>query len=324
MDRAIDLRKKCSHFRILVVGRANAGKTTLLKKVCNSVEDPEIFTPEGEKLDLAVVEGSSERGEHDIENQLIFNSNPQFIFHDSHGFESGSVAEIRKVKDFIAARSATSTLSDQLHAICFIPGIACLQTPIDLCYQPTSSFSRYLGLAKAIPVIAIFTKFDGLINEAYNELRGSGTSIPDAKNDAPERAQTILTSNFIGPLSKTKFRPSDFVQLDDMRMERSSCIELIDKTANALTDDALRLLFVSVQQNNIDLCIYYAVQELLHHTPKNVDTLITDVMAWFPHTWRVSDSLDIFERFIELNDRRFTYVTISCRTVPSTSEPAFI
>ena len=50
MTKAIDLRSKCSHFRILVIGRANSGKTTLLKKVCNSVEDPEIFGPYGEKV----------------------------------------------------------------------------------------------------------------------------------------------------------------------------------------------------------------------------------------------------------------------------------
>ena len=50
MDKAIDLRSKCGHFRILVIGRANSGKTTLLKKVCNSVEDPEIFGPYGEKV----------------------------------------------------------------------------------------------------------------------------------------------------------------------------------------------------------------------------------------------------------------------------------
>ena len=50
MDKAIDLRGRCGHFRILVIGRANAGKTTLLKKVCNSVEDPEIFSPSGKKV----------------------------------------------------------------------------------------------------------------------------------------------------------------------------------------------------------------------------------------------------------------------------------
>jgi len=41
----------------------------------------------------------------------------------------------------------------------------------------------------------------------------------------------------------------------DMRMEDSSCDELIEKTTDVLDDDRLKLLFVSVQQNNIDLCI---------------------------------------------------------------------
>ena len=50
MHKAIDLRSKCRHFRILVIGRANSRKTTLLKKVCNSVEDPEIFDPSGKKV----------------------------------------------------------------------------------------------------------------------------------------------------------------------------------------------------------------------------------------------------------------------------------
>jgi GTPase SAR1 family protein len=52
LDKAIELRSKCEHFRILVIGRANAGKTTLLKKVCDSKVDPEIFSPSGEKVML--------------------------------------------------------------------------------------------------------------------------------------------------------------------------------------------------------------------------------------------------------------------------------
>src|SRR5882762_691134 len=50
MDKAIEYRSKCKHFRTLIIGRANAGKTTLLKKVCNSIENPEIFSPSGEKV----------------------------------------------------------------------------------------------------------------------------------------------------------------------------------------------------------------------------------------------------------------------------------
>jgi len=49
MDGAIDYRSKCKHFCTLIIGRANAGKTTLLKKLCNSIEDPEVFSPSGKK-----------------------------------------------------------------------------------------------------------------------------------------------------------------------------------------------------------------------------------------------------------------------------------
>jgi stage III sporulation protein SpoIIIAA len=40
---AAKLRAKYTDFRILVIGRANAGKTTLLKRVCNTIEEPSIF-----------------------------------------------------------------------------------------------------------------------------------------------------------------------------------------------------------------------------------------------------------------------------------------
>ncbi|KAJ7817957.1 hypothetical protein B0H13DRAFT_2134021 [Mycena leptocephala] len=86
--------------------KANAGKTTLLKRVCNSVEEPEIYDEDGKK-----------RGEHNIENQMIFKSNPGFIFHDSRGFESGALEETEKAKNFIKTRAASSSLAEQLHAI---------------------------------------------------------------------------------------------------------------------------------------------------------------------------------------------------------------
>jgi hypothetical protein len=54
---------------------------------------------------------------HDIENQLIFKSNPGFVFHDSRGFESGSIHEMEKVKAFIHRRAARDDISERLHAI---------------------------------------------------------------------------------------------------------------------------------------------------------------------------------------------------------------
>ncbi|KAJ7135737.1 hypothetical protein C8R44DRAFT_768938, partial [Mycena epipterygia] len=239
MDKAIDLRSKCGHFRILIIGRANAGKTTILKKVCQSIEDPEIFSPSGEKLDLATVQDSAERGLHDIENQLIFKSNPQFIFHDSRGFESGSVDEMRKVKSFIDTRARSNDLSDPTS--CMLFGMYCVPTDTDRpLLEADQQFFQIHGSGN-VPVVAIFTKFDGLVTKAFNDLRRS------------------LNTNFLDPLRSTKFPPSDHVQLDDMRKDASTCVKLIEKTANVLNDDTLKLLFVSVQQNNIDICTRFAV-----------------------------------------------------------------
>ena len=45
-----ELRAKYTRFRILVIGRANAGKTTLLKRVCNTTEDPCIYDENNKNL----------------------------------------------------------------------------------------------------------------------------------------------------------------------------------------------------------------------------------------------------------------------------------
>ena len=45
-----DLRAKYTRFRILVIGRANAGKTTLLQRVCNTTEDPCIYDDNNKNL----------------------------------------------------------------------------------------------------------------------------------------------------------------------------------------------------------------------------------------------------------------------------------
>ena len=41
---------RIGHFRVLVIGRSNAGKTTLLQRVCNTTELPEIYNSKGEKV----------------------------------------------------------------------------------------------------------------------------------------------------------------------------------------------------------------------------------------------------------------------------------
>jgi len=41
---------RIGRFRVLVIGRSNAGKTTLLQRICNTTELPEVFNPDGTEV----------------------------------------------------------------------------------------------------------------------------------------------------------------------------------------------------------------------------------------------------------------------------------
>jgi hypothetical protein len=47
---------------------------------------------------------------------------------------------------------------------------------------------------------------------------------------------------------------------DDKGNHQDQVKELIEKTAESLDNLALKMLFVSVQRNNLELCIKYAVK----------------------------------------------------------------
>ena len=60
---------------------------------------------------------NAQRGYHDIEDELIFRRNAGFVFHDSRGFESGSVSELEMMKKFIADRATKKQLKERIHAV---------------------------------------------------------------------------------------------------------------------------------------------------------------------------------------------------------------
>ena len=47
---------------------------------------------------------------------------------------------------------------------------------------------------------------------------------------------------------------------DDSGNHQEQVKELIQKTAESLDNLALKMLFISVQQNNLELCIRYAIK----------------------------------------------------------------
>ncbi|KAG1786360.1 uncharacterized protein HD556DRAFT_1055673 [Suillus plorans] len=292
-----EIREKIGRFRILVVGRANAGKTTILQRVCNTRDDPEIHNSAGVKIDLAVIEASrevccvlsrrqeltcSQRGLHDIENEMVFRSNPGFVFHDSRGFESGGKDEFEKVKEFIAGRSKEIKITNRLHAIWY-----CI--PMDEAHRSfTAAEQKFFSECDTgtIPVIVVFTKFDALYDIAYSQLRKEGKSLKDARELAPKRAEETFPD---GPqlkfLQGVRWPPKGHVCLPN-------CGALIERTAGTLNDEMLEQLFVSTQQTHLEICMRYAIKRTL---PKHLDSvksttegykeIVGTLGNWFPHIY---------------------------------------
>ncbi|KAG2112515.1 hypothetical protein DEU56DRAFT_749315, partial [Suillus clintonianus] len=127
---------------------------------------------------------------HDIENEMVFQNNSGFIFHDSRGFEAGGESEYDKVNTFIVDRSKKTDIKDRIHTIWY-----CI--PMD---EESRSFTqaelRFFSHCDtgSIPVIVIFTKFDALYDVAFARLRKEGKSRTDAKALAPRHAEETFAN----------------------------------------------------------------------------------------------------------------------------------
>ncbi|KDQ52397.1 hypothetical protein JAAARDRAFT_107548, partial [Jaapia argillacea MUCL 33604] len=110
------IRQLYRRFRVLIMGKANSGKTTILQKIwshCPGTPLPTfIFVPSIDHWNHV-----EQRGHHHIEYEVTYASNPAFVFHDSRGFEAGSTDEIQAVHDFIESRGKTGDVEKQLHII---------------------------------------------------------------------------------------------------------------------------------------------------------------------------------------------------------------
>ncbi|KAJ8595216.1 hypothetical protein M405DRAFT_759541 [Rhizopogon salebrosus TDB-379] len=294
---AQDIKKRFTRFRILVVGRANAGKTTLLQKVCNTTEKPEIFDGKGKKIDADVVKSSVDRGYHDINNELVFQSNPGFVFHDSCGFEAGGVDEFKEMKQFVSERASTRKLNERIHAIWY-----CI--PMDEYHRAiTAAEERFFSECdtKNVPVIAVFTKFDALSAVALGELRSTpeltGRSRKDVFEMTSKRVEEIFANaNIWDRLCGTRHPPKNYVRLAQMNIDKTDCGPLLECTTGALGDEALEMLLISTQQTNLELCITYAVKRVamvyikracqgsLQVSEDECIVMQKGIAKWFPHT----------------------------------------
>ena len=127
----------------------------------------------------------------------------------------------------------------------------------------------------AVPVVAIFTKFDILFTRVYDRKMDKEKNL--------EIAHATLKEKFEKPLRGYTYPPCAYVRFECMSLHflgqtlglipcsaiheggrgdhQEQVGELIKLTAASIDDLALKMLFITVQQNNLEICIKHAVNK---------------------------------------------------------------
>ncbi|KAJ7871615.1 hypothetical protein B0H13DRAFT_2060414 [Mycena leptocephala] len=97
------------------------------------------------------------------------------------------------------------------------------------------------------------------------------------------KVEEILTARFEA-LRQRRFAPAAHVNTQEsLAATQDKCVKkLVQVTAGALTNEALQLLFVSVQRNNLDLCAFMQLNSL--SLPFNCGG---NCLEFFPHVWGI-------------------------------------
>ncbi|KAH9056848.1 hypothetical protein EDB87DRAFT_1686730 [Lactarius vividus] len=229
-------------FRVLIIGRANAGKTSILQRICETTESPVIYHRNEEvKLDP-----SMDRGEHRIDDELIFSNHRGYVFHDSRGIESGSTDELGILQNFIRRNvyDYVTTADGRILRYC---------VPMDN-QRPGLDLKYFKDICpeKNVPVIVVFTKYDQFWQNVRIHVEDFGS--PD--DNILDVADKQFQEHYLLPLGDDV----RFVRLEKMHKQNMGCDRLIETTAAALNDDALRLMLLAVQRGNLELSVKSALK----------------------------------------------------------------
>ncbi|PPQ74725.1 hypothetical protein CVT25_013366 [Psilocybe cyanescens] len=181
-------------------------------------------------------------------------ASPAAVGHGSptaSSLDTGGEEELKAVMEFIEKCSKARGVDDQIHMIwfCFDPDVSCPLLDLEV---------KFFNEKRKwnVPVVAIFMKFDDLISQVWD------------RNNTLEQntmhALDTLQQKFEQPLRNYQFPPCGYVRLGGLDKNESDhqeqIGELMKQTAASIDDVALKMLFVTVQQNNLKICIKYAIQ----------------------------------------------------------------
>lgn len=77
-----------------------------------------------------------------------------------------------------------------------------------------------------VPLVAIFTKFDGQTIKEYTDLSDMGSEITDKWDKAREKAEKAFETVYLPKVLDTKHPPKAYVLLEGRIPQEWSCIEI--------------------------------------------------------------------------------------------------
>ncbi|KDQ14918.1 hypothetical protein BOTBODRAFT_32281 [Botryobasidium botryosum FD-172 SS1] len=246
-------------FRILIIGRANAGKTTILRAVCGAEGDPDVYDQDGRKTTsvgyrarsvLRSIRARLSRGAP----ESLLAPNPQGVpnlgpsrqlagailspssLRGEHNIEYSLRFPTSPGFVFHDSRGFESGAVEELELVReFIRKKATLGSVKNqlhaIWYCFSSDTSRFMTAADkeffntidtgTVPVIAIFTKFDARDASACGALIEQGVPFAEAQRRAPEHAQRQFDQDFLPLLQQLAHPPRAVVCLRNMHNKGS-------------------------------------------------------------------------------------------------------
>ncbi|KAH9059762.1 hypothetical protein EDB87DRAFT_1822511 [Lactarius vividus] len=276
-------------FRVLIIGRANAGKTSILQRVCETTESPFIYR-RGKRVTL---DPSIDRGEHTIDDEFVFSNHTGYIFHDSRGVESGGTEELAILREFITRKCGERRLRDKLHAIWYCIPMDNHRPGLDL------RFFNNICPDQNVPVVAVFTKYD----QFRRNVRFDLDDYRNLDDDVSEVEKKLFQEHYLRPLGDH----IEFVRLEQMHKQYRHCDDLIEKTAAALNENTIALMLLTVQKSNLTLSVKTALNRSVRQLKRcndpnghcsvhsgagfkveGAESIVRKCLFAFPYIWSVS------------------------------------
>ncbi|KAI9438752.1 hypothetical protein H4582DRAFT_195796 [Lactarius indigo] len=200
-------------FRILVLGKSQSGKSSLIKAVFD--------------VDMAAAPGS-QHGNADINVGFRPGDNSHLVVHEYSGFKSGDSQSLETIWDFISYRTdASRSASERLHAIWIcVPVSEALEGGLG------EGVKAVLGMKK-VPVLIVFTKFDLLVSRVRFDITHGDIQT----HEQPGVQARAMYENFCGSLFHKDPKDVPAVIFSEKQEHRDLIGELTSTTRTIIKAD---------------------------------------------------------------------------------------